>query len=1052
MDFESFYLFDRLLLLAFSLLVIGDPLRYLIAKYTTLFRGLDFAQIFIVDVYLAGLILYAVAMIPLHLFNIYLTIGLLSACCVFSIKVHFEKLKKLSHIPRTVTDYTSKHRAKLLKNLLVFGMFLSLLWIEIIPLSNFVFGNVYDSSLFGLFVQLNIRHQQTPVTMQPFGAEGIIYPQGFFVIEAFTCNLFGFSSAEITLRITPFFMALIVLGAYYLGREFSPSSHLDLSLAFTFWCISRWPRLLFWGSNAFVAGFPLYFVALSQLPRLTSLQKGSFARKNDALTFLTISVLFGYLAAIHLVFFELLFALVVLTVLFNFLRERKEILPKLRNFAVFCVFSFIPICVSVYRFIAWHPYVGNNLGLPSDVVLISEEWAGGVPLSVIVQRLGNWIFVSDWISPHLVIGYLILGLSISGTIATVLLRNDRSFSQVKKTVKMALVVAAASFSLILLTTNELLSLLPQLTQFAMLTVQVAEMAILAIVALFFMVAVFNLMLFSALQRILSSGIHIERFGSIRIRLQETLHKKLSQPRKPARKTIIALFLILTVIYGPFLYYFFSADVNYADGQYKMFCTTTEDDYQLMQWIRDNLPLDSIILINPHESGGFIPCISGHRVIYSPGASRYSFSYGVLVDLISNHELNGTVYEFAKALNITHVFVGSSATPGRERWDPLLFLGNPNFRLLKNIGQTYLFEINNRINLDAVFASDFENRSLSADGWIVASSSNDGVGSAVLVSGYGVNGETALKISAKSTGGGYWCSAYRDIYVPSNSNVFLSFYINAADGFEGSDNLMVILSDTNWTRQLYLEAIPNRVGKSVLAMPMREGSYQFNISRLWKETYSSILPTQFHLQILNYDDNGVENVAYVNNVEVKVNGPPSAAIRFWDNFEHGTLASSEWLMSSQGNGLGLVAKVDDQFADTKRLRMDSKSIHGSYWISIYRSIKLYWNSSSVMLRFKLDATIGFGDKDGLAIIVCEPSWDRHAYLATNPNATPVNHPISPTGLQEVNISDVWRNLYNQPLPETFFLQLLNIDTDGVKNVAYVDLVQIEIPGSSIDSSD
>jgi hypothetical protein len=1052
MDFEAFLLFDRLLLLAFSLLVIGEPLRFLISKYTILFRGLDLARTCVVDVYLAGMILYAVAMVPLHLFSTSTILVILFICGTFLVIIHLGTIKNLPNLPRKVKGYAFRNKASLLGTILVFAMFLSLLWIEVVPLSNFVFGNIYDSSLFGLFTQLIIGNQQTPVTMQPFGTEGIIYPQGFFVIEAFACNLLGFSSAEITLRITPLFMALSVLGAYYLGKELSPRSHLDLSLAFTFWCISRWPRLLLWGSNAFVAGFPLFFLALSQLPRLRNLQRSAFVRKSDLFAFLIISILYGYLAAIHLVFFELLFAVVVTAVVLDVLRERKKVILKLRNFVFFCTFSILPIGVSVYRFIEWHPYIGHNFGLPSDVVLKSEEWVGGVPLSIILQRLGTWIFGADWISPHLVIGYLILGLFISGTVALFLLRNSESFARVKSTFKFALVLAAVSLLLILLTTNEMLSIFPQLTQFAMLTVQVAEMAILTIFAFFVVIAVFNIMLFHALQRLFSSVIHSDNSGSGRIAYHKALGNKLVKTNRSTIKIAVVLILILTAVYGPFPYYLFSQDLLYVDGQYKMFCVTTEDDYQLMLWMRGNLPSNSTILVNPHESGGFIPCISGHRVIYAPGASRYSLAYGDLVNLINDHKLNETTYELARKLNITHVFIGSSATPGRDRWDEMLFLGNPNFRLIKNIGKAYLFEVSNKIDLELVFASDFENKSLSADGWTIASSSYDGVGSAEYASKYDSNGASALKISAKNIGKAgerdFWYSIYRDVYVSSNSNVFLSFYVDVAGGFEGADNLMIILSDPNWTRQLFLGGIQNGRGGFVLTLPMRKGSYQFNISRLWEETHNSSLPTHLHLQFLNYDSDRIENVAYINNVQINVDGPVPAAVKFWDDFKYENLSSSGWLLSDHGSGNGLVTKGDDQFLGKGRLELDSESINGSYWVSIYKPIKLLWNSNSVMLRFKIDAKAGFGGNDGLAIIVCDTSWERHIYLATNPNATPVNHFINPIGSQQVNISDVWSSVYNQSLPETFFVQVLNLDSDGIKNVAYINLVQFEIPASSI----
>lgn len=867
MDFEAIYLFYRLLHLMLSLVVIGEPLRVIFSKYTGLFGKLDFLQICVINVYLAGLVLYTVAMIPLHLFSASAMWGILAVCGSLSVLLHLSTLKELLLRLKTASGTMVMHKEAVLKSVLVSLMFLSMLWMEVVPLSNFIYGNIHDSALFGLFVKLNLRNQQTPVTMQPYGTEGIIYPQGFFVVEAFACHLSGFSAAEVTLRITPLFMALSVLGAYYLGKTLSPKSHLDISLAFTFWCISRWPRLLLWGSNAFVAGFPLYFVCLSLLPQLKNLQR----QERGKTKILAIGILFGYLAAVHLVFFELLFALVVLMTLFSILREHSQILLRLKNFLVFCVFSIIPISVSVQRFILWYPYPGNNIGLPSDVVLRSEEWTGGVPIAATLEKIRDWAIVSDWISPHPLIRNMIIGLVVVGTVVTILLRKDKLFTHMKEIILIAVSSVAVAGLIVILTTKEATIIFPFISSWAVLLVQMAEITILAHTSFHIIIGISNIMLFHGIQKLCLSA--------SRWRNHKTGEKSYNVSLRGARfkgekraifGVVLFSVLIFAAVWAPFICYTFVLDQEYINEQYKLFCVTTEDDNQLMLWMENGIPKNSIILINPYDAGGFIPIVSDHRVVYQPGASRYSSSYDKLVDLIGDCCLNTTAYGLMQELNISHVFVGSSALFGHYPWDPMLFLGNPNFKLLKNVGEAYLFEANvEDPELNSVFTDNFERGDLATNGWVVTTSQNEGFGYANITSEQSFDGMASVKVASKSLGKGFWYSIQRKVYVPSMNSVSLSFYVDVANGFGLIDSFMIVVSDSSWTRQLFFVATPDGTNASVIVLPAVQGYFQFDMSELWQEVYSSALPTSFYLQVLSFDSDGIENVAYVDLIRIEI---------------------------------------------------------------------------------------------------------------------------------------------------------------------------------------
>jgi len=866
MDAEALYLFYKLLLLMFSLIVIGEPIRIVLSKYAGLFGELDYLQTCVINVYLGGFILYTIAMIPLPFFAAPVVWWILAASGTSLVFFHFKTLRDLLRKSKTVKHCVLMGKGAILKNVLVAAMFFSLLWIEVLPLSSFVYGSVHDTALFGLFVELILENRHTPVTIKPYGTEGIIYPQGFFVIEAFACHLFGFSAAEVTLRVTPLFMALSVLGAYFLGKALSPRSHLDISLAFTVWCISRWPRLLFWGSNAFVAGFPLYFIALSFLRQLKNPRKPD----QNMAKILTISILFGYLAAVHLVFFELLFAIVALTTLFSVLRQHKHSKQRLKNFLVFCVFSIIPIGASVYRFIIWYPYPGHNIGLPIDVVLRAEDHTIGVPIANVFETLYEFIVVSDWINPNLLIKAIIVSLFIVGTAVTILLRKDRCFAQMKETFMVALSSSAVAGLMIILVTREASILFPFIHPLMVTLIQVEQTTILSLTSFFVTIGIYNVMLFRGFQRLY---IHTS-LRSNKVSRKSSNHS-LRSKRDKKKKTMIskvAVFstLILAPIYAPFVYCIFTYDLEYADGQYNMFCVTTENDKQLMLWMKNNLSRNAVILVNPCGAGGFIPTVSNHRVIYQPGASRYSRSYEELVERIDSHNLDITTYDLMRQSNISHVFIGSSAIFNHYPWDPMLFLGNPNFKLLKNIGDTYLFRVNVKDpDPHLIFTDDFECRDLNTTGWRVGKSSSEGLGHAEVTSERSYEGKASVKIVAKSVGEDFWYSICRKVHVSSASNISLSFHVDVADGFNGMDTLMIIISDPSWTRQLFFAATRNRTGVSVVVLQPLQDYFQFDISALWQEIHNSTLPTTFYLQVLNHDSDGIENVAYIDLVRIEI---------------------------------------------------------------------------------------------------------------------------------------------------------------------------------------
>ena len=660
------------LTLLLCLTSIGEPLRFALVRFSGLFRRLNVLEGIVLDTYLGGLILYVIATIPLHLFDSGILTWLLLTSIGLSLVLHSKDFLRLSHVSIQITkSFFSTHASAIFEGIIVFSFFLTTLYMESIPVTNYIFGSVHDSSLYGLFVKLILQNRQVPRTMLPYSTEGIYYPQAFFIIEAFGHLVTGLHLAEVTLRITPLFQSLTVLGAYYLGRQFSPEKHLGMSFAFVFFAISRWPRLLVWGSNPFVAGFPLYFICTSLLLQLRSNEN----LKERLVRLAFIGILIGYLGAINLVFLQSLAATVVIVAFANLVRRNN---PKVRSRVLDCMIvlgcSVFVISPYIYRFAVSVPYLGHNIGLPPDVLVPSADEAFSRAMSEL-KEIYHCFFVSDWISPHRILKFettLLISTAISIIFTTVYVWKKERFELKNSVGIISLSLAGATFVLV----TRILGMFISLSLVTIVT-HWAETAILMFVSICFFVCVFNVLFCYDVHELLSR----------RCRLLSS--------RKKIYSGAFAILILLSA-YTPYLYYLFVRDSDYLIGQYNLFCVTTKSDFELMRWMKHNVTKEATILINPFDSGAFIPIVSGIKIIHPFTYSRYSLSYLTLTNSLRQKKLNEEVYDMLEKLNISHIFIGEKAMPRYERFDPLLFLENPNFMLERQVGNAYLFAF---VNLD-----------------------------------------------------------------------------------------------------------------------------------------------------------------------------------------------------------------------------------------------------------------------------------------------------------------------------------------------------------------
>ncbi len=815
--------------------MLGEPLRILAARFSSLLRNLDFVEKCIFDIYLAGLLLYVIALPNLRLFDGRLILGLVSfsACVVI---YHFRNVIK-SWFSRNSFSEIHK-RGDVIEQILVFAMFFVALAVQIGPLTSLVFGSIQDTSLHSLYVQVILENRYVPYNLLPYLPEGIVYPQAAHVIFASSAILTGWSAPLAVFYTTPLFNALTVFGAYFLAKKMWQSRYFHIGMVFVFTFVSAWPMYVTWGSNPFVVGLPLFLVLLGMFFKLVFNQE-SVDRSGLFLT----GIMLGYLGAIIISFYQtllaLIFLLLLILVFLDFHRAARLFKTNVLIFAI----SIIPLAPLLYRFSLFYPYPNHNIGLPSDFMGYPtvQHWT--------LDMTGlQWTFAN--LTPYFFLSVEIIAIVVIGAVL---------FFKVKRNIDSQ---RAFSWTLMIFLASFLLSVLANNLPAEINVVSWGHQAILMAISFCPLVVLFNH--------------HTVRF------IQKSVGKIRSVNLRRPRVVLLSSLLLLAAVYSPFVYTRFFADPSTLRGSYQVFAVTTKDDENLMLWMKENLSTSAVILVNQYESGLFIPSLAQRKAIYATPGSQLSKSYQEVIGLLTNDTLDTTAYNLMKELGITHIYVGSQATYSYiadYRWDPRLFLGNPNLNLTKRIGNAFLFELAESPNSSAVFLDDFQHENWSDYGWSTYFEGN-GLGNVTISNETENSSQSCMKMTAQAVYTGfqseYTISVSREFFVPNGSDVSLSFYLDATTGFHANDTFAVLVSNV-YHNQSFIIATPNGVyGDYAYSVPLAgfHGEFQFqensSISRLWSSMFKYELPSTFLLEFINRDVDGIENVVYVGDVSITLN--------------------------------------------------------------------------------------------------------------------------------------------------------------------------------------
>ena len=845
---ESIRITFQLLFFMLCLCVLGEPWRIIIRKFAGLFKSLDILQILIVNVFLGGFFLYLIAIVPLHLFTAATTYAITVLSGLAVVLFHRRKIRNIVQ-GLSLRSKFSFQNFRSLEVIIVASIFLFCLFMYTSPFNSLIFGSIRDTSVHSNFIQVLIENKQIPETEQPYSSAGIIYPQGHSAIAAFSIFIWNYSPPEAIFFITSLFNALTILGAYFLGKTLSTKRYMGLSLAFVFAFVASWPKYITWGSNAFVTSFPFYLVCLSFLVCLAK-------NKLKMRTVFAIGILFGYLAVLHLQVYETLIASLIILWLYFVLKREKEKWSGLQNLIAVTGFSMLVLSPFLYRGLAFYRYPNHNIGLPVDVEIPTIQQ--GLPLI-----LDGIVFFFEHLASSTLFHVFSLLLFLASVLVIIIVRRNDSHI---RNGELPMIGAATFLGQLLL--FALAAIFGTYSTPLLLSAPLFyPNQLLLYIPFYFLIAALNFNLY-------------QFFSSHLTHLIRKIAGKTKESRFKTKKllTLAISLLLLLGVYAPLLYQSIVLDAGYLYGSYAVFSITTEQDLQLILWIKKNLPKDVTILVNTFSSGTFIPSIANRKVVFLPHACSYSVSYQKLVALLEENKLNATTFDLMKSFNITHVYVGAKVSPWdnyRHRWNSRLFLGNPNFKLMKNFGDAYIFQLN-ITDPNMVFFDDFEYAHWNDNGW-QAYNNGIGLGNITITSNHGYRSQRSLRIAAKAvytvSEWKYILSISREFFVQNNSDVTFSFYLNATEGFHGQDTFAVFVSNI-YHNQSMIMTTPKGVYENyahAISLGDTEGFFEFkgnsSLSKLWHQMSNSSLPNPFILEFVNLDFDGVENIAYVDSIEI-----------------------------------------------------------------------------------------------------------------------------------------------------------------------------------------
>jgi hypothetical protein len=703
-------IFFQGLLFLLLLHIIGHPFVSIALRRSGIpskIANLDFIQRLPIEFVTGGAVIYVVALIttPVQGFTAlacWIVTGIATALYLF------QHLKGIASFRRP-SSYSW----------LAFAVFVITLAIRVGPVSNFVLGSNQDISWHTLLTYSVIRNGGIPFSV----IEGFILqvPVATHTVLAYFSFMSGIPPEFVTFYSLVFFGAIVGLAAYFFG-SIMHSQKFGLYISIVMISFSYYPSAITWGSPWLVLGLLTFFVAAALIMSFST-ENLKLDRSGILLTLFP-GVVTGFLASTY----TPLYILLLPTSFFIILLGKRDLLHRLKVLAIIFMLGVPLFAIWIYRFAFLSqpnpPFIAqqaatmmyNQAAERTYLFLPIRDFSSP---NVIVRTVRNWLtwdYQNGWPGSIFFFWLLVMGCILMGCILLwrgLSKNRARSFEHLAPRYVASIILVTILWGL-----NGPLGLFYN-TSFG-LGIMISELdkiapimgtILLPLIAAFTLVSIDNW--FRALPRIdrVLVDLTIRVAGAVRSttlkniltvvrKLEGLLENKLPRAVISKRTKVrawVSVCVILLVI-SPSLAIAPLTEA-WLVGSYRIFATATESDYELLKWMRSEIPSNSNVLVNTEDAGQYVQSIGGQKAVYfgSAGVKALNESYHILHNQITDKIFDSSTIELFRDLKIDYVFLGGQGIL-LGGWDPVYFLTKPwYFRLVHSIGRSGLFAVKTQGN-------------------------------------------------------------------------------------------------------------------------------------------------------------------------------------------------------------------------------------------------------------------------------------------------------------------------------------------------------------------
>lgn len=530
-----------------------------------------------------------------------------------------------------------------------------------IPLSN-----PYDGSMSAIWVNLTISGRSLPWTLAPYANWGVAYPLSTTIWMSVPVLLFGWSSSQTPLLLSPLFLSLTIPAAYCLGDRLASHGTLEsrffapLCAAF-FGLVASWPRLWVGGSYDFGFAFPLLLLMLGWARPFV---EGRLRPWRDVVGF---GCLLGILAALNAAAAQFLVLTLIGFMLAFRLPSAGGIVGWLVRIAASAATGLLFVIRSVVGIAVWYPFPGHVLqdtGNPPYVQppigydfsprLIAGELNPFVPWKA---KLSPVPFLSVELQVLLSIGLVLLGLGL-------LLRSVRVRRALP--LRAAETISAGLIVALLFTAALIVPLLAGAPFSSIEWITSLDEVSIILFTFFGLVAILPmasaLMLLGSLRQVKTGNPDGPVPSPIRSR-DSTAHSAARWGKSRSSKLFSAvLVLAVTVPLGSGALATVWSVPGYIQEKTLSTGNATLQDVAALQWAGGNLPACSRVLVAPGSAGQFLPEYANVGLVFPMLPVPVNLSYAVLVDDLIQGTYDSSTHSALLTLGITEV-MGTGETFG-----------------------------------------------------------------------------------------------------------------------------------------------------------------------------------------------------------------------------------------------------------------------------------------------------------------------------------------------------------------------------------------------------